>query len=304
VDALQPALRRGLTLGAAGLGALLLGLVGTAAPVHAGDGDEVFDGESRDGGGLVRGTDPGGTGSGPDIQPISGGAGPSGPQGPWTEEHLVPACMHSSLGQNEDVMCAGATTSCPEEGDTRWRVYERLVDQDGPRSDWAYAGTRCEGPETSGGVQEPEVTRQDVVDSAYAAAPVPDFVIEPADESYVNVPTNFAATGDDAPVTVTVHPLGIAIPVTFTPTSYQWDFGDGATGSGHGVRHADVGAAGAVEHAYAASGSYDVTLTRVYTISFTLPGGGSVSIPGEVSRSSEPQTLDVGEIQSTVTGVS
>jgi hypothetical protein len=287
---------------AAALVAVLLVLA--AGPALADEGGGGFDwaGEKKNQGANVEVTQPGSNGQGYDTAPTSSGGGSYTPQ-PWTQERLVPFCMQSTINNNNDALCAGMFQSCPEDGESRWRVYQRRMSAENePLSDWEQVGTRCEGPDTEEGVQEPEVTQQDVVDSAFAAAPVPDFVIEPADKSYVNVPTNFAAT-DDEPVTVTVQPLGIPVPVTFTPTSYRWDFGDGDTGSGAGVRNASVGAPGAVEHLYAASGSYDVTLTRVYTIAFTLPSGESVTIPGEVSATSEPQTLEVGEIQSTVTGV-
>lgn len=278
-------------------------LITTALSGPARADDHGIFGQNGDEGTSITGQEDGSESEGSDSDGSEPGTGPAGyvPQN-WTQERLVPACMQSGIGKNEDVMCAGMTMSCPE-GQSRWRVYTRLMSPTGePLSDWVYEGTRCEGGDTSGGVQTPTVTSEDVVDQAYAAAPVPDFTVQPGDTTYVNLPTNFVAE-DDAPVTIPVTVLGIEVPVTFTPTSYEWSFGDGAAGSGAGVRNAAVGEPGAVEHAYGASGSYDITLTRVYTVSFTLPSGEPVSVPGEVSRTSDPYTLPVGEIQSAVTGV-
>lgn len=302
VDLVRLPVRRGLTRLIATCAATLAAALLVAAPASA-DGDADIWGSKADGGADIsaRGDREAARG-GPGTEPVSSGG--SATAGPWTQERLVPFCMQSTVDNYNDALCAGMFQSCPEQGESRWKVFTRRMSPEGePLSGWSQQGTRCEGPDTESGVQQPEVTREDVLDSAHAAAPVPDFVIEPADGSYVNVPTNFAATDDDQPVTITVQPLGVSVPVTFTPTSYEWSFGDGSAGSGHGVRKAAVGARGAVEHAYAAAGSYAVTLTRVYTISFTLPGGQSVTIPGEVSATSPAQTLEVGEIQSTVTDV-
>ena len=46
-----------------------------------------------------------------------------------------------------------------------------------------------------------------------------------------------------------------------------------------GVEGADVGAPGAVEHAYARQGSYAITTTTTYDLTFVLPGQGAQTIP-------------------------
>lgn len=307
MDALRLPLRRGLTRRLAHLApatVLALGLtLASAGSVHADHGGDHVQGSNNDGGTDITAEQDGSSQEGGNT----GGTGGTGPVSTtptrWTQERLVPFCMQSSLGQNEDVLCNGMVSSCQEEGALRWRVYTRLMSPTGqPLTDWTYQGTRCEGGDAEPGVQTPDLTTADVMEQARAVAPVPGFTVEPEGTTYVNVPTNFAAD-DDTPVTVSVFPLGIEVPVTFTPSEYSWDFGDGGTGSGAGVRDAAVGAPGAVEHLYERSGDYAVVLTRTYTVSFTLPGGGQVTVPGQVSQDSEPYPLQVGEVQSVVSAV-
>ena len=72
----------------------------------------------------------------------------------------------------------------------------------------------------------------------------------------------------------------------WTPTSTTWDFGDGGSATGDGVKGADVGAAGAIEHSYARQGSYDITTTTTYDLTFVLPGQGAQTI--SLTATAEP----------------
>jgi hypothetical protein len=263
---------------------------------NGGDGP-TYSGDVCDNGFGITGEDPGGTSGGSD-----GSASTSDvdyvPAGPTYEYDKVPACMANQPGENGvDALCGAATISCAR-GELRWMVYRRIEGGDGP---WEPQGTQCLGPGEDVVPPEPQVTEADVVDAAEAAAPDSEVHVEPATESYVNVPNNFYADSDAQ--TVTVEVLGEVIAVRFAPQRYAWDFGDGGTATGAGVEGAEVGSPGAVEHRYRRGGEYGITLTRTFTVSFTLPSGDAVTVPGEISSTSDAYPLTVGEVQSVVTDV-
>jgi hypothetical protein len=97
-----------------------------------------------------------------------------------------------------------------------------------------------------------------------------------------------------------VNVLGHPIAVTFTVSDLTWDFGDGTGATGAGVKDADVGAPGAVEHAYGRQGSYRITATSTVGVSFTLPNGQAVNTPGAFRFTSVPVALPIGEVQTRV----
>jgi hypothetical protein len=114
----------------------------------------------------------------------------------------------------------------------------------------------------------------------------------------VNLPNNYFAEAPSQTVPVVV--LGETIPVTFTVTDVTWDFGDGGTANGEGIKDAGLHQAGAIEHEYASQGSYDIIAKSEMTVSFTIPGGGAQQLPGALEVPSATQTLPVGEIQTRV----
>lgn len=306
LDALRhglSALRRG-----AGVTALTAALLlGASAGAHA---DPDWDTGVDDGGAEVGGSQPGTGGD-----PGSGGGGGGGSitvPGPWTQRIYVPACDINSVTATgpgiddyetvNDVLCMRFGESCPAEDENRFIVFERRIGANGRALEDGFRneGTVCRGPNEPDESQPPTISVAEIVDRARALAPTPTFVIEPAGATYVNIPTNFAAQAEAVTVNVTV--LGFTIPVEFTPGDVTWRFGDGGTGSGLGVRNADVGQAGAVEHSYARSGEYDVSLSVAYAVRINLPGG-PLEIPTPITRTAAPQALEVGEIQSVVTEV-
>ena len=111
-----------------------------------------------------------------------------------------------------------------------------------------------------------------VTEAARVVAPVNPPHVEPGNRSYVNIPNNYWA---DAPtVNTSITLLGQRIPLRWTPTRTSWSFGDGATATGNGIEGADLGAPGALEHSYSRQGTYDITTTTNYDLTFVLPGGG------------------------------
>jgi len=144
---------------------------------------------------------------------------------------------------------------------------------------------------------QPQVTTEMVTDAARVTAPVSPPHVEPGTVSYVNIPNNFWTESPTVNDSVTV--LGRTIPIVWTPTGTSWDFGDGAGATGNGVEGADVGAPGAIEHSYARQGSYDISTSTTYNLSFVLPGQGPQTI-SLTAPPSPPVTLTVREIQTLV----
>jgi hypothetical protein len=222
--------------------------------------------------------------------------------GPWTDYKYVPTCSVNAPEGGADALCMAAVSTC-DDGEIRFWVYTRQMDADNkPTSDWKMQpGTVCLGaddPRKGGPVQS---TEQMIFVQAKKAAPKTIVHVEPTTKSYVNVPTNFYA--EDQAVTTTVTVAGIDVRVRFTPSGYQWKFGDSGTGSGVGVKGAPVGGPGAVEYVYRRSGVYGVTLTRSFAVQFTLPNGQTLDLSMPLSNTSAPYDLTIGEIQSVVTDV-
>ncbi|MEO7352396.1 MAG: hypothetical protein ABIR34_01965, partial [Marmoricola sp.] len=143
----------------------------------------------------------------------------------------------------------------------------------------------------------PVITTQMVTEAAKVTAPVSPPHVEPGNRSYVHIPNNYWT---DAPtVNTSITLLGQQIPLRWTPSGTTWSFGDGASATGNGVQGADVGAPDALEHSYGRQGSFDITTTTNYNLTFVLPGGGTQTVQ-LVSPPSPPVTLPVSEIQTRV----
>lgn len=282
-------------------------VMGSGLAAHA---DPDWGGGVDDGGVDVGGED-GGSGSTP------GGGGNGGTQisvpGPWTQRVYVPFCDQNSVTATgpgvsdyetvNDVLCPAFAESCPAEDDRAYRLFSRPMGADNRaiRENFESGGRVCRSINSPDESEPPTITVDQIIDSARALAPTPTFVIEPEDRTYVNVPTNFAA--DVAPVTVNVEVLGFSIPVEFRPGDVTWTFGDGGSGSGVGIRNAAVGQSGAVEHAYVRSGQHQVSVTVAYEAQIFVPNGDPITFDTPITRTSAPQGLEVGEIQSVVTEV-
>ena len=147
----------------------------------------------------------------------------------------------------------------------------------------------------------PVITTEMVTEAAKVTAPVSPPHVEPGNRSYVNIPNNYWT--DSPTVNTAITLLGQRIALRWTPISTTWSFGDGGTATGNGVRGADVGAADALEHSYVRQGSYDITTTTSYNLTFVLPGGGGTQTVQLVSPASPAVTLLVGEVQTRVSYV-
>ncbi len=227
----------------------------------------------------------------------------SGPPPPVYKDYYTPACMtNGPPNTGSDAMCMAAVSVCKAQGHEGDLFMQHWRQQISPTvGTWQFVGSVCRGADDPV-EQQPQITVEMVLDQAYAAAPRPTAVVQPGTRSYVNLPNNYYA---DAPSqTIPVVVLGQTIPVTFTVTDVRWDFGDGASATGTGIKDAALHEPGAIEHGYDAQGRYDITATSVISVSFTLPGGGRQDLPGALEIPSAATTLPVGEIQTRVDSTS
>ena len=215
------------------------------------------------------------------------------PTGPWTKTLYVEECSDATLPDGTmPVSCP--PIPCQAEGELPYFIYEQPMNGTQEAGQVVFAGEQCMAP---GEAQAPVITPQMVVDAAQQVAPEPVAQVQPGNRSYVNVPNNYWS--EDTTETIDVNVAGTPISVTFLPTDDTWDFGDGAGATGSGIKDADVGAAGAVEHPYARSGSYSSTSRAPTRCSSRCRVGRSPSTTRSPSPGPTP-SLPVGEIQTRV----
>jgi hypothetical protein len=140
---------------------------------------------------------------------------------------------------------------------------------------------------------------QSVRDLAAFSPLPPGIVMEPGSWTLPRVPTNIYSSA--GPQTQTGVLLGWPIEVRFSPQAFHWSYGDGA-----GSTESDSGGswgsnqfqATSSSHIYKAPGSYTVTLRVDYAVSYRFGQGAYVSLPGSVSQSGPPATLQVLRVNS------
>lgn len=127
----------------------------------------------------------------------------------------------------------------------------------------------------------------------------PGIVIEPGSWSLPRVPTNIFTSAGVQSQSGTL--LGWPIEVRFSPQSFRWSYGDGASvtrsepGSSWGSNQ--FGATG-TSHVFRAPGTYTITLQVDYSVSYRFNQGGFVPLAGVVSRSGPPAALQILRVDS------
>jgi hypothetical protein len=127
----------------------------------------------------------------------------------------------------------------------------------------------------------------------------PGILIEPGSWSLPRVPTNIFSNAGVQSQSGTL--LGWPIEVRFTPQSFRWSYGDGASATvsqaGSSWGSSQFGQT-STSHVYAAPGTYSVTLQVDYSVSYRFDQGGFVSLVGTVSRTGPPATLKILRVDS------
>lgn len=174
----------------------------------------------------------------------------------------------------------------------------------------------CNGAPVSYGFRQQPAARsartptqiQTIAESAAGQIPMPGVSIEanpPVGGGTVHVDTWFYATRySGAPIRVTPPTPGVSLTIVATPTSYVWDFGDGAapiTTMSLGVpwqaaytpatahadctfdgtpTHIDVAVPGAVTHCWTQpSTGVSVSLTFDFAVTYSVNGGPAIALP-------------------------
>lgn len=232
---------------------------GTATGVAKGDGFELGlfvpgrDGRARD---------------------VSGGAR-SCPGCRW---EVVPACdANSPGGGSNDLTCNRAVLACQDTGGTLVDVYLKR-----PGQPWRTVNSFCANP------AQPVTTPAQIAEAAARvfedmALPAPGLQSQPPGGTAVNLPTIFWST-DLEPITINVTLRGFSASLTATPSSWRWDFGDGASlTTGH------PGAAyphHTITHTYGERGAVTAGVTTTWVGSVAVPEVGALPITETVTRTS------------------
>jgi hypothetical protein len=90
--------------------------------------------------------------------------------------------------------------------------------------------------------------------------------------------------------------LGWPIQVKFTPSSYQWTYGDGSsatTNSPGGSWGENQFSPRATSHIYTKPGIYDISGEVKYSVSYRFDDGEFVGIPGSITRAGGQARVEV-----------
>lgn len=128
---------------------------------------------------------------------------------------------------------------------------------------------------------------------------------EPSTWSIVGTHTNFytAAAQHTAAGSVLGHP----ITVTFTPTTYRWDYGDGTTqdtttaGSTWQALGQEDFTVTETSHVYTEKTTVQASVTVVYTAVVTLADGTNIPVTGTLNRASTTVTLELFTADTVIT---
>lgn len=122
--------------------------------------------------------------------------------------------------------------------------------------------------------------------------PQPALAVQPPDGvTLVNLETNFYT--EAAPFTTAVTLLGQQVELSISATSFDWDFGDGATLSTvtPGAPYPDL----QVTHAYPQPGSFSTGVTVTWSADFRVNGGAWQPVGGTVATTSASVALQARE---------
>lgn len=146
----------------------------------------------------------------------------------------------------------------------------------------------------------PDVTTATIADVAAFAPAAPGLVGEPGDVGVVGMPTNFVS--DASAHSVAGEIFDVPVTVRFTPVSYVFHYGDGATRETRspGRTWAALGApqftATETSHSYRTAGTYDARVLVRYAAAANA-GFGWFPVAGLLELSTDSTTVRVVEVQ-------
>lgn len=153
-----------------------------------------------------------------------------------------------------------------------------------------YSAVAC--PEPASPVEEP-VFHVVTVDDLAAFQPLaPVAHSEPRNWSIRGRYSNFYV--ESSQHVVSGELFGDSVEVLFTPESFDWDYGDGATaqfeqaGSPWSVLKLGTFSSTSTSHKFVSTGTMTVTVTAQFSAQYRLAGGDWLPVEGYVSQSSNP----------------
>lgn len=226
------------------------------------------------------------TGSGVDLA-AGGGMGNAGANPPVDAEP-VPDTTETPLGNDEVLEPAP-----PEKPTDHFGGQVNQCWNDVNAAECAVEGTGTPPP-----VAEPIVTWADIV-SFKATLPV--LSTEPAGWAVRGLPMNPVASASVEVLSGTL--LGRPAQVRFTPTAFEWSYGDGATrrsatgGASWSALRLDELSDTSTSHAYAARGEYTLTVSVVLSAEYQFAGSAWRPIAGTLTLAGGSTTISVKTIK-------
>lgn len=208
-------------------------------------------------------------------QPGAGTPGTS-PIGDWEEWDQQEGAPAPSVPPEDPFL------ECLAEWDSYIRCFDKAVDEES-------------GPDDEGTPSLPAITITDLVRFAPAGSVITG---EPDNVGVAGLPTNFVTTASVQ--TVEAELFGFPVSVRFTPSAYDFTFGDGATAtaSSGGSTWAALGQAQFTptdtSHTYRERGTYVAQADVRYTAEVDF-GIGWFPINGEVTAAGAPQEVRIFE---------
>jgi len=200
----------------------------------------------------------------------------------------------------------GVAPACAVGGNATCAQQDHCFDKDGTEKVWYVIfrdgqeiGQTCltEGEAASLGQITPGLVRREFERLTW---PSSELAVQPPDGvTLVGFDSNFFTT-NSTPTTQNVTLLGRRIQIEATPTSYVWHFGDESseTTTTPGAAYPQL----LVTHRYARAGLERPSVDTVYAGRYRVGTGPWRAIPGTLTVTGQPQTLEVREARGVLVG--
>ncbi len=227
--------------------------------------------------------------------------GPRGRPGPAsplvTQTRYVPTCSENS-GLDGAVLCELATTACADANQTRYWIFQRVLDTRIPGDNPPFVRVLqppfvCLGPDDP--ALDPLAAIPALVEREFQRVVVLKGVAEvsPRPETLVNIESIFTATAParyEIPLTL----LGQSVVITATAESWTWHFGDGAT-----TTVTDKTSQGRTTHVYTRAGSLPAHVVISWSGTFRIGADPTVrQVQGTATTTGDPVEVAVQQARS------
>ena len=210
---------------------------------------------------------------------------------------FAPTCSENTA-INGDSLCTAALTSCPEDGDIAYWVWEQAVPagQQPDPSGWVRSTSPayvCKGPtdpavsvtQAVAGIVQREFSSYDLTRGRV--------VVAPQGKTLVGFRTRFWTEATEYTFVRSI--LGRQVEITATPEEYVFHFGDGTT-----ERRTSAPRAGSddVVHAYTTAAQRQAHVEITWSGTYRVEGGQELAVRGTATTTGTPTLVDVREARS------